>query len=103
MGVGTALYSALIDLLKAMNFQTVYGVVTSPNPKSEKLHEKMGFSNCGVLKRCGYKLGKWVDTINFELEIGNFPDDPPKLLSINEISEEKVNAVFAAATAKIHL
>lgn len=102
-GIGTALYTALIALLKAMNYQTVYGIVTYPNPKSEKLHEKMGFTNCGTLKKCGYKLGQWVDIVNYELEIGSFPNQPPELLTVSDIPPEKIASVFSDAISKIHI
>ena len=102
-GIGTALYTALIALLKAMNFQTVYGIVTYPNPKSEKLHEKMGFQNCGIMPKCGYKMNQWVGIVNYELEIGTFPKEPPELLTINELSPETISSIFAEAVLKVHI
>ena len=102
-GIGTALYTALIELLRLMNFQTVYGIVTYPNPKSEKLHEKMGFQNCGIMPKCGYKMNQWVGIVNYELEIGTFPKEPPKLLTINDISPEKTAEIFTLAAQKVHI
>ena len=92
--IGKALYGAVIDLLRAMNFQTVYGIVTSPNPKSEHLHNSMGFRNSGVMKKSGYKLGKWYDITNFELAIGEYPDTPSEPVSALQIPEEVVSEIF---------
>lgn len=102
-GIGTALYTALIEILRNMNFQTVYGIVTFPNPKSEKLHEKFGFKNCGIMPKCGYKLGQWVDITNFELEIGTFPSNPPALLTINDIPEKTIAKILSEAAEKVHI
>lgn len=102
-GIGTALYTALIELLRNMNYQTVYGIVTSPNPKSEKLHEKLGFKNCGVMPKCGYKLGQWVDITNFELEIGSFPSAPTQPLTMNDLSAQAVQSIFDNAASKLHI
>ena len=41
--IGRALYSALIRLLRQQNVVNLYGVVTLPNSRSERLHEAMGF------------------------------------------------------------
>ena len=40
-GIGTALYSALIELLAALGYVNAIGTVATPNPPSERLHEKM--------------------------------------------------------------
>lgn len=102
-GIGTALYTALIELLRNMNFQTVYGIVTYPNPKSEKLHQKFGFKNCGIMPKCGYKLGKWVDITNFELEIGTFPAEPPQLLTIDDLPAQTIQDIFDKAAQKMRV
>jgi phosphinothricin acetyltransferase len=54
-GVGKALYSALIEILRMQNVRNVYGGVTSPNENSEKLHEYFGFRKLGVYHNTGYK------------------------------------------------
>ena len=48
-GIGKALYSALIKILRMQNVCNLYGSVTSPNKNSEKLHEAFGFSKLGIL------------------------------------------------------
>lgn len=68
-GLGTALYSALIDLLKLQNIHNVYGGVTWPNPASEALHLKLGFSILGRYRRTGFKNGCWHDVVWFEKRI----------------------------------
>lgn len=75
--IGGALYGALLEILACQNVQNVYGLVTSPNPGSQRLHEKFGFGIMGVCKDTGYKNGKWHDVIWFEKKIGPH-SVPPK-------------------------
>lgn len=65
-GLGTVLYTALMNILKLQNIHNVYGGVTWPNPASEALHIKLGFSLLGRYRRTGFKDGKWHDVIWFE-------------------------------------
>ena len=58
-GIGRRLYSALMDLLVLQGARTAYGVVTDPNPASERIHEKLGFTCVGREPHTAYKFG-WV-------------------------------------------
>ena len=75
-GVGSALYETLIELLRLQGIKAVYGVVTSPNPASERLHEVSGFSLMGVQPHAGFTCGKWHDMNWFVKEIAPFEDEP---------------------------
>ncbi len=75
-GIGSALYGALIELLRLQGIKAVYGVVTSPNPTSEHLHEAFGFSLMGVQPHAGYTCGAWHDMNWFVKEIAPFDDEP---------------------------
>lgn len=61
-GVGTALYEHLLDLLRADGIHTVLAVVALPNPASQGLHRRCGFTPAGVLREVGHKHGRWIDT-----------------------------------------
>ena len=75
-GVGSVLYGVLIELLRLQGIKAVYGVVTSPNPASERLHEAFGFSLMGVQPHAGYTCGAWHDMNWFVKEIAPFEDSP---------------------------
>lgn len=76
LGVGATLYKALIELLRRQNFRNVYGAITSPNPRSERLHERLGFTRLGVFRDCGFKLDRWYDVVWYEKHLGD-PAEPP--------------------------
>lgn len=46
-GVGTLLYRALLDVLDVCGYWNVYALVADPNPASEHIHQRLGFSCVG--------------------------------------------------------
>ncbi len=84
--IGKALYYALIELSKLLGYCNIYGVVTMPNIKSEKLHDLFGFATIGVTHNVGFKFGKWLDVKWYELNIKEYNNQPEKPKTINEIA-----------------
>ncbi|WP_435193766.1 GNAT family N-acetyltransferase [Natronomonas sp. EA1] len=80
-GVGTALYTALLDSLAAQGYQSAYAVITLPNPGSVAFHERFGFEEVGVMPDAGYKHGGWHDVAWWHRALGEHPADPPEPLS----------------------
>lgn len=60
-GVGTSLYTQLINDLKEKDLHSILAGISLPNEASIHLHEKLGFTQSGVLKEVGLKFGKWID------------------------------------------
>lgn len=69
-GYGTRLYQHLLSHLKDQGYASALGVIALPNPPSVKLHEKLGFTQVGHLKRVGKKFGRWIDTGYWQYIIG---------------------------------
>ena len=93
-GVGKALYSALIEILRMQNVRTVYGGVTIPNENSERLHEYLGFYKLGIYRSTGYKCGAWHDVAWFEKTIGNYDLDPQPFVSIQELDQNAIEEIL---------
>lgn len=74
-GIGRALYTALLELLRLQGFFNAYAVITVPNAASVGLHESLGFSRAGVTQRVGFKLGRWHDVGTWELALRT-PSEP---------------------------
>lgn len=89
--IAAALYAALLAVLRAQGYYTVYAGVSTPNPKSEAFHLAQGFTVVGVYPNVGYKLGKWCTLTWYGLtlqEYGEEPEEPRTLeeaLTIEEI------------------
>lgn len=78
-GIGTALYTVLLGLLRLQGYRNVVAAITLPNPASVGLHERMGFRCVGVFPRVGFKLGAWHDVgwWVLPLEEGDNPPSEP--------------------------
>jgi phosphinothricin acetyltransferase len=66
-GLGTRLYVALIDALRAKKIHSIIGGIALPNPASIALSEKLGFQKIGQFKEVGWKFNQWIDVGYWEL------------------------------------
>ena len=61
-GLGTRLYSALIDRLRARgDLHAAIGGIALPNKASVSLHERLGFEKTAHYREIGFKQGRWID------------------------------------------
>ena len=94
-GIGKQLYACLIEILKLQNIRNVYGIVKTPNPNSEKLHESFGFRRIGIYRQTGFKHGVWHDVTWFEKSIGDHETNPQAFIPIRDIDPQAIAAVLA--------
>src|SRR5688572_32866482 len=59
VGVGSALYSAMLAILELQGIRRVCAGIALPNEASVGLHEAMGFEFLGTYRDIGYKFGAW--------------------------------------------
>jgi L-amino acid N-acyltransferase YncA len=83
-GVGRALYTSLLALLRLQGFYAAHAGITLPNPGSVGLHEGLGFQPVGVYRSVGYKLGSWHDVGWWQLALRERTGEPTTLLSLAE-------------------
>ena len=60
-GVGSALYTALLQQLAERGVHLVIGGIALPNDASVALHEKMGYEKVAHFREVGFKFGRWLD------------------------------------------
>jgi len=70
-GIGKMLYKELINSAKAQGVHVLIGGMSIPNPKSQKLHEGLGFKKVGLFKEVGYKFNKFIDVELWQLNLYN--------------------------------
>lgn len=75
-GVGSALYTALLDMLAEQGFANAYVAITLPNEASVGFHERMGFEPVGTFPGVGHKHGEWHDVQWWATTLGERPADP---------------------------
>jgi len=66
-GLGSLLYSKLIDEVRARGMHAMLGGISLPNDASVRLHEKLGFEKVGHFREVGYKFDRWVDVGYWQL------------------------------------
>ncbi|MBU3218109.1 hypothetical protein LL033_22170 [Clostridium estertheticum] len=49
--------------------------IDSSNDKSIRMHEKLGFKYSGTINKDGYKFGKWLNLVFYQLELKG-PNNP---------------------------
>lgn len=100
--IATALYTALMELLKVQGYYNAYAGVALPNIKSEGFHEAFGFKPVGVFHNTGYKLDEWRDVKWYELTILEHSKKPATTKTINEIKDtEEFRNIIEIATKMI--
>lgn len=85
LGVGTLLYRALLEVLDVCGYWNVYALVADPNPASEHIHQRLGFSCVGRTPHTAYKWG-WLGLSTWWLALrsGNEKPAPVRLASPEE-------------------
>lgn len=94
-GIGKRLYACLMEILKLQNIHNVYGIVRTPNPNSEKLHESFGFQRIGVFHQSGYKFDTWHDVTWFEKSLYAHEKKPRPFIPIGEVDPQTITSVLA--------
>lgn len=78
-GIAVLLYTRLIEVAKASGFRRMYGAISTPNPRSEAFHQKMGFTRFAVFEKTGFKFDRWWDVSWYELVLNDsetIPSEP---------------------------
>lgn len=66
---------AIIEEANAKGIKTMVGCIDKENSASIKIHEKFGFSYSGTIRNAGYKFGKWLDLVFYQLDLDG-PKNP---------------------------
>lgn len=83
--IASALYLALISLLKAQDYRKVMAIVTSSNQVSEAFHSAFGFEKICTVRKAGYKLGKWHSVSIFEKFLSDSEEPPAPVKRVGEL------------------
>ncbi|HLL28744.1 MAG TPA: GNAT family N-acetyltransferase [Xanthobacteraceae bacterium] len=77
-GIGLRLMQALLAECEKKSFRQMIGVIgDSANHASIELHRKLGFHTIGTFRSCGFKFGRWVDSVLMQKELGAGDRTPP--------------------------
>jgi len=68
-GLGHKLMVYMIELGKEIGYHVIMSGITADNEISIKMHEKLGFEHCGHMKEVGFKFGRYLDCVFYQLII----------------------------------
>ncbi|HEY5584454.1 MAG TPA: GNAT family N-acetyltransferase [Ruminiclostridium sp.] len=68
-GIGQELMRCVIEMSREIGFHVVMSGITSDNEISIKMHLKFGFELCGHMKEVGFKFGRYLDCLFYQLFI----------------------------------
>jgi len=66
-GVGRALLKAVIEVAEKQDYHVMVGGIDAANTTSIRLHERLGFTQCGIVRHAGFKFGRWLDLAFYQL------------------------------------
>jgi len=70
-GIGSSLLKLLIQRCEQSKARQMVAVIGDrENVASIALHRKLGFDHVGILQSVGFKLGRWVDTVLMQRQLG---------------------------------
>ena len=68
-GLGSLLYRALFDELRARSYHVAIAGISLPNDASVALHERFGMHKVAHFEEVGFKFGNWVDVGYWQLKL----------------------------------
>lgn len=66
-GIGHELLKHLIARAGQQNYHVIVGGIDATNQASIRMHEKLGFTHCGTIHQAGFKFGRWLDLVFYQL------------------------------------
>jgi phosphinothricin acetyltransferase len=99
-GIGRALYTSLLALLRLQGFQQAFAGITLPNEKSVGLHEAMGFRAAATYQKVGFKFGMWHNVGWWQLALDDRLDAPPAIRSVNDLDPAEIKYALSLPPAR---
>ena len=75
-GIGKALYTKLLDMLKKQGYLKAYAIITEANTNSLAFHHALGFTTLATFPQQGYKMGQWLGVTYCVLSLGEIKNPP---------------------------
>ena len=61
------LLRALIERARAQDYHVLVGGIDADNAVSIELHKEFGFTFCGEIREAGFKFGRWLHLVFYQL------------------------------------
>lgn len=74
-GIGKRLLQEVIADAQGQGYHLLVGAIDAANSVSIRLHQTMGFTQCGTIREAGFKFGRWLDLVFYQLILST-PAEP---------------------------
>lgn len=95
-GAGTLLYRVLFAILKEMQIQNLYAVITGENQRSVQFHKGLGFETFAVYQNVGYKHGKWLNVCWMQKFLGEHEKSPERVVWAPELGRTRIQEIICS-------
>lgn len=95
--IGTALYTALLNLLQLQGFCSCYALVTTQDEGGIAFHSACGFTQIAHLPNAIHKNGRWLGLTCFYMNLRPYSPAPQRPVSFYELDLEKMADVYHRA------
>lgn len=68
-GVARELMTRLIAAAEEQSYHVMVAGIDAVNHASIALHEQLGFTYAGVIRHAGFKFGRWLDLVFYDLRL----------------------------------
>ncbi|MDE2422161.1 MAG: N-acetyltransferase [Gammaproteobacteria bacterium] len=68
-GLSKILMNELIKRARESQLHVLVGCIDASNEASISLHEKLGFHHVGTFDQIGFKFGRWLDVVFYQLNL----------------------------------
>lgn len=66
-GLGRLLLAEIIARAQAQDYHVLVGAIDKENTASVGLHTGLGFTHAGTVEQAGFKFGRWLDLVLYQL------------------------------------
>jgi phosphinothricin acetyltransferase len=68
-GVARTLLTRLVEVAEEQGYHVMVAGIDAANAASIALHEQLGFVYAGTIHHAGFKFGRWLDLVFYELRL----------------------------------
>jgi len=68
-GIGRELLKRVIDAARDQDYHVMIGGIDAENEASIALHKQFGFVHAGTITQAGFKFGRWLDLVFYQLTL----------------------------------
>lgn len=89
-GIGRKLYTALEGIARELGYPTLYARITTPNPESERFHQRLGYKKEAMLHNVGCKFGRFLDVAYYKKELLQYTENMQHPVKICNLEEKRL-------------